>query len=141
MEQEIKQAESLIALYQKDRLELYQRISECDKKLAKFNSFIQFMSLIDRDMDFNDAKAAKMILDKYSTLKEAAIKEQSEKIIQKEEAGGWFSWWSSSQAPQQSTAHATQPPSDVTEDFVVVKDKLITIPEIPEAASDEAVVE
>jgi hypothetical protein len=134
MQEEIKQAESLISLYQKDRLELYQRIHECDCKIKKFESFIRFMNLIDKDMDLDDAKNARMIIEKYSTFKQQAVQEQAQNIAKKleqpttESSGGssWFGWWSTPAPP--TTPAVQEPPM---EEFVILKDK-IKLPEIPE---------
>ena len=132
MQEEIKQAESLISLYQKDRLELYQRVHECDCKIKKFESFIRFMNLIDKDMDLNDAKSARLIIEKYSTFKEAAIKEQAQAITRKLEqptessaGSSWFGWWST---PAPPTPSVPEPPM---EEFVILKEK-IKLPEIAE---------
>lgn len=128
MQQEIKQAESLISLYQADRLELYQRINQCDQKIKKFESFIRFMSLIDKEMDLNDAKNARLIIEKYSTFKEAAVKEQAQNITKKLEqptdsSGSWFNWWG-------TPAPATTPTDTPMEEFVILKEKIV-IPEDP----------
>jgi hypothetical protein len=135
MQEEIKQAESLISLYTKDRLELYQRIHECDCKIKKFESFIRFMNLIDKDMDLDDAKHARMIIEKYSTFKQHAVQEQAQKITKKLEqqpttessSTSWFGWWSTP-APAPTPTSVQEPPM---EEFVILKEK-IKLPEIPE---------
>lgn len=129
--EEVKQAESLISLYQKDRLELYQRIHECDCKIKKFEDFIKFMNLIDQKMDADDAKNARLIIEKYSTFKEAAVKEQAAIIAKKIEQpqnssnSGWFSWWSPAQSAPPNT------PEQPMEEFVILKEK-IKLPDILE---------
>lgn len=136
MDQEKKQAESLIALYQKDRLELYSRIAEADKKIAKFEQFIKFIDLIDKEMDKDDAKNARAIMDKYSTFKESAIKEQAERIEKKIESHGWlpsFPWWSSTPAAPPTTPEVPKQTEPAMEEFTVIKSgQKIDLPEIPE---------
>lgn len=136
--EEVKQAESLIALYQADRLQLYQRIHECDCKIKKFEDFIRFMNLVDKQMDADDAKHARIIIEKYSSFKEKAIQEQAAIIAKKIEqptsssnSSSWFSWWGSQQAPPNTPA---EPPM---EEFVILKEK-IKLPDIPEESTAEA---